>query len=317
MSGRECAYEAVRRDGVLRIRRSGTEWLSSGWNGGRWTSDCAYNLSVPDGWGQQDLGTYIVDRLDRAGFGVRERDCGDGRCGERKRRRTVDGDNGDEDDCRAQPGPALLTGVDIDDARGARCGSVTAYATAGISNPAALPMDPSGGSLPARESAAERVSTVHTEENPDADASTDADGSEPGTGTVNVIVGTTRELALGALTNLLAVATEAKTATLLAETGFPGTTTDAVIVGHDPTGRRAEFSGSATAVGAATRACVREAVRASLQAHYRDAEFGLPPSVEGAAYGVSTEVEATVFRPPSGALAKGDSERPASPDDGA
>ncbi|ELZ02805.1 adenosylcobinamide amidohydrolase [Natrialba asiatica] len=312
MSGREFAYEAVRRDGVLRIRRPGTEWLSSGWNGGRWTSDCAYNLSVPDGWGQRDLGTYIVDRLDRAGVGVRERDCGGGRFGESEGK--ANSDSGDAS--RRLPGPALLTGVDIDDARGARCGSVTAYATAGISNPAALPMDPSGGSLSGRESATELGSTVTTEENPDAGASTDADSSEPGTGTVNVIVSTTRELAPGALTNLLAVATEAKTATLLAETGFPGTTTDAVVVGHDPTGRRAEFSGSATAVGAATRACVREAVRASLRAHYRDAEFTLPSSVEGAAYGVSTEVEATVFRPATGAGVGSDPERPVSPDDG-
>ncbi|MFC4439026.1 MULTISPECIES: adenosylcobinamide amidohydrolase [Natrialbaceae] len=238
------------RDGVFQLRRSDAEWLSTGWNGGRWQADCAYNVSVPEGWERTDLERYASERLERAGF--------------------------------ANSGPVLFTGVDVADARGARCGPVTVYATAGVSNPAALPMDPADGSLP------------------DTDApKTDESATEPPTGTVNLVVYTTRRLSEGALPNVLTVAAEAKAATLLAETGFPGTTTDAVIVGHDPAGPAAAFSGSGTAVGAATRACVRDAVRASLRAHYDGTDVALPDSVEDAKYGVSTDVRTAPVRPRS------------------
>lgn len=253
MTDAESAYRAIRRDGVLQVSRPDTEWLSTGWNGGRCTADCAYNVSVPEGWERTDLDAYVNERLERAGF---------------------------EPTAADSTGPALLTGVDIDDARGARCGPVTAYATAGVSNPAALPMEP-GADTDSDEAVGD---TVETE-------------LEPGRGTVNVIVGTTRALAPGALANLIAVVAEAKAATLLSETGFPGTTTDAVVVGHDPAGQPADFSGSGTAVGAATRACVRDAVRASLRAHYTDTEMTPPASVADATYGVSTDACAEVFRP--------------------
>ncbi|ELY82346.1 adenosylcobinamide amidohydrolase [Natrinema gari] len=246
-------YDAVRRAGVLRVRRPATEWLSTGWNGGRRTADCAYNLSVPEGWERTALGPYIDDRLERAEF---ETTAGDA------------------------ASPALLTGVDIADARGARCGSVTVYATAGISNPAALPMEPTP---------ADRAASTAVEDD-------DAESGQ-GRGTVNLIVGTTRALASGALENLIAVAAEAKAATLLAEAGVPGTTTDAIIVGHDPSGSPAAFSGSGTDVGAAVRACVREAVRASLRAHYATADAELPTAVDDATYGVSTARRADVFQP--------------------
>ncbi len=253
----EPAYGASRHDGVLRISRPGTEWLSTGPNGGRSTADAAYNVSVPEEWPRTDLATYATDRLDRAEF-----------------------DGGDDS-------PILFTGVDVADARGARYGSVTVYATAGISNPAALPMEPAGESEQPRQqvSGGDRSSM---------------DDTDPARGTVNLIVGTTRALADGALANLIAVAAEAKAATLLAETGFPGTTTDAIVVGHDPAGSDAAFSGSWTDVGTATRACVREAVRASLAAHYDDTEAELPSSVADATYGVSTDVQAEVFRPAVG-----------------
>ncbi|WP_408960118.1 adenosylcobinamide amidohydrolase [Natrinema sp. 74] len=242
------AYDAVERDGVLRVTRPDTEWLSTGWNGGRRVADHAYNVSVPDGWSRTDLEAYVDERLERASFEQAGTDAG---------------------------GPALLTGVDIGDARGARRGPVTAYATAGISNPAALPMEPTG------------------------DAASDHGRRErgQGRGTVNVILGTTRSLAPGALANLIAVTAEAKAATLLAAAGVPGTTTDAVVVGHDPTGTPADFSGSATEVGAAARACVREAVRASLRAHYAESDVTLPDTVADAAYGVSTDGRAAVFQP--------------------
>ncbi|SIS03980.1 adenosylcobinamide amidohydrolase [Natronorubrum thiooxidans] len=257
MTGLEPAYDAVRRAGVLRVSRSGTEWLSTGWNGGRRMADAAYNVTVPDGWERTDLDAYIAERLERAGF-------------------AAGSDRDGHDQTRVDGGPALLTGAKQRDARGARCGSVTAYATAGISNPAALPMEPSK----------------------DASRSeADSDDRRPGHGTVNLIVGTTRALAPGALANLVAVAAEAKAATLLAETGYPGTTTDAIIAGHDPTGEQIAFSGSGTDIGAATRACVREALRATLQAHYEGCDSTLPDTVSDAPYGVSTDVRADVFRP--------------------
>lgn len=243
--------EATRSAGVLRVRRRGTEWLHTGWNGGREVADAAYNVSVPENWDAADLAAYVDDRLASAGF--------------------------------ADPGPTLLTGVSMEHARGATCGPVTAYATAGLSNPAALPGDPAGGSLPD-----EPAETDGTEAAPSSDA-------PPDPGTVNLVVVTDRALAAGALANLVAVAAEAKAATLLAETGFPGTTSDAVTVGHDPTGPDAAFSGSATAVGAATRACVRDAVRASLRSRYGNSEEEIPGSVADARHGVSTDVRATVF----------------------
>lgn len=257
-------YDPLRRDGVLRVSRPDIEWLSTGWNGGRRTADSAYNISVPDGWERTDLETYVDERLERAGF-----DGAD--------------DGGDA--------PVLLTGVDMADVRGARRGSVTVYATAGISNPAALPIDPAESAESAESAAAG-----------DGGTSLESAGTgEPnqGPGTVNLVVGTTRALAPGALANLIAVAAEAKAATLLAETGVPGTTTDAIVVGHDPTGQPAAFSGSGTDVGAATRACVREAVRAALAAHYADRDATLPESVETAPAGVSTTVRANVFRVPA------------------
>lgn len=235
-------FEPTVRDDVLQIRRPETRWLSTGWDGGFETADAAYNVSVPEGWDRTDLDAYVEERRDGAGFDL--------------------------------DGPALLTGVDLTHLRGARSGPVVVYATAGVSNPAALPMDPEDGA------------SVATERSPASDGHV---------GTVNLLVGTTRALEDGAVAALLSVAVEAKTATLLAETGFPGTTTDAVIVGTDPAGEPATFSGSGTDVGAATRAAVREAVRASLDSRY-DAG-ALPGSVEQAEYGVETTRTATVFEP--------------------
>ena len=244
-------FEASRVDGVLQVRRPGTEWLSTGWNGGRHESPCAYNVSVPEGWDCSTIEEYVPRRLTEAGFD--------------------------------ESGPVLLTGVDMSHVRGARCGPVTAYATAGVSNPALLPMDPPGGELPDG-----RLECADESEGDSADLEI---------GTVNLLVGTTRYLEGGALANLLTVAAEAKATTLLAETGFPGTTSDAVVVGHDPDGPREEFSGSATPVGAATRACVREALRAALTSRYEGTDATIPADLEAASYGVSTNVRAEIFRP--------------------
>lgn len=121
--------------------------------------------------------------------------------------------------------------------------------------------------------------------------------SNPATlpGTVNIIFGTSRALDEGALASLLATVVEARTATLLHETGFTGTTTDAVVVGCDPAGPEAAFAGTATDLGGAARACVREAVRASLRSRYGDESP--PASVEAASYGRATDRRADLFRP--------------------
>lgn len=242
-------------DGVLQLAATGTEWLSTGWAGGRTVADAAYNCTVPDGWDRTDLDRYIETRRAEAGF--------------------------------EPPGPTLLTGVEMCHAR---CGRVSvdrdderdedvdvlAVATAGVSNPAAL--------FPAVDAA------------PDDVDGPDERPTEPGT--VNLLVHVDQPLTEGALATLVAVVAEAKTATLLRETGFPGTTTDAVIVGArglDEDTEPVRFTGSGTPVGSAVRICVRDALRASLDARYAETEY--PESVEAAAYGVVPETSASVFRP--------------------
>ncbi|MFB6108718.1 MAG: adenosylcobinamide amidohydrolase [Haloplanus sp.] len=253
-------FEPTVRDGVCRLARPGTRWLSTGHDGGPSFAPAAYNCTVPEGWDRTDLDAYVAERLRRAGF--------------------------DAD----AAGPALLTGVDQRHARRARLGPVEAVATAGVSNPAALPVEgavnPEAGRLDGETSVA---ADARPETVPDADAGPDHPGPNHA-GTVNVVVGTTRSLASGALANLLAVAAEAKAATLLAVAGVPGTTTDAVVAACDPAGDPADFSGSATEVGAAARACVRDAVRASLDSRYADG----PPAPAEAPSGVVTDARARV-----------------------
>jgi adenosylcobinamide hydrolase len=240
-------FDATVAAGVLQLRHPGTRWLSTGADGGFAVADAAYNVSVPDGWGHEDLPTYVAGRRERAGF---------------------DGD-----------GPALLTGVELQHARGARLEPVEVYATAGVSNPAGLPMTPAGA-----EDAPGHAGAGDGPDGPDADA-----------GTVNLFVGTPRALDDAALANLVAVVAEAKAAALLDRVGVTGTTTDAVVVGTDPHGEPAAFSGSATQVGDAARACVREAVTASFESRYADRE--VPASVADAEHGVVTDRRAEVFEP--------------------
>lgn len=232
-------FDAATSDGVLRLERADARWLSTGWDGGLAAADRAFNVTVPDGWNPADVAEYVDERLADAGFST------------------------------PADAPVLLTGVAQRHARVARRGPVAAAATAGLSNPAALPMDPAGGSLPGE---------------PDAAA-----------GTVNVFVGTTRALDDAALANLVAVAAEAKAATLVDAAGFPGTTTDAVVAACDPAGDPSAFSGSATEVGAAARACVRDAVDASLASRYD--EDNLPESVADARHGVRTDARTDVSAP--------------------
>ena len=238
-------FEAAVREGVCRLSHPEARWLATGWDGGYATAAAAINVSVPEGFERTDLAAYVEERRRGAGF--------------------------------EGSGPALLTGLDVTHARGARADGVTVVATAGLSNPASLPL--------------ERATTV--------DAATGTalpdDDRAPPPGTVNLLVGTDRALADGTLATLLATAVEAKTATLSAATGFTGTTSDAVAVGTDPTGESAPFAGSGTRVGTATRACVRDALLASLRSRYPDG--GLPDAVADAEYGTATRRETSEFRP--------------------
>lgn len=101
-------FAYARREGVLQVRRAGTRWLSTGWNGGQTVADAAYNATVPEGFDRTDLDAYA-----------------------RKRRSTAKFD---------ASGPTLFTGVSQVHARGARAGRVEAVATVGLSNPATLPI---------------------------------------------------------------------------------------------------------------------------------------------------------------------------------
>jgi adenosylcobinamide hydrolase len=238
-------FDATVRDGVCRLRRPGTRWLSTGFDGGRCVAPAAYNVTVPEGFDRTDLAAYADERRSDAAFD--------------------------------EAGPTLLTGVAQRHARRARRGPVEAVATAGVSNPAALP-------VPGRAATAV----------PDADDASGAPASDdaPPVGTVNLVVGTHRSLAAGGLETLLAAAVEAKATALLARTGFPGTTSDAVVVGCDPDGARARFAGAATVVGDAARVCVRDAVLAALDARYADEDP--PPSVDAATHGVVADGRAAV-----------------------
>jgi len=214
-------------EGVCRVGLPGARWLVTGPNGGYRGADAAYNVTVPEGFSRTDLAAYAAERREAAGFGT--------------------------------PGPALLTGVGMADARATRHDGVCALATVGLSNPVALGARPDG---------------------------------QEAAGTVNLLVGTDRALADGALATLLATVVEVKAATLQAATGFTGTTSDAVAVGTDLSGDPAAFAGGATAVGAATRACVRGAVGAAL-----DTCTEVPASVAEADHGATATATPEPFAP--------------------
>ncbi|WP_226021964.1 adenosylcobinamide amidohydrolase [Halomicrobium salinisoli] len=232
-------FETTVRDGVCRCRRPDTRWLATGPDGGFSTADAAYDVTVPEGFDRTDLRAYAAERRDAAGFD--------------------------------ESGPTLLTGVDVAHARCASDGPVTVLATAGVSNPAALPVE---GVV-------------------DGNGTGDAPDWRPGT--VNLIAVTDRALGDGTTAELLATCVEAKAATLDAVAGYPGTTSDAVVVGCDPEGDPAEFAGSATELGAAARACVRDAVLGSLRSRYPDG--AVPRSVAEAEHGVVTDRDPDVFAP--------------------
>ncbi len=218
-------FEYERTADRLTVLRPATRWLSNGFDGGYRTADAAHNLTVPEGFERTDLATFAAERLGSL-----------------------------------PDGPTLLTGVEQTNARGARCGPIEAIVTAGLSNPAMLPVDEATPSPPSASF--------------DSDAAVDP-------GTVNVLLGSNAPLIDGGLAGLLATAVEAKTATLLKVADCTGTTSDAVVVGcpNSDDGSEAAFAGSATEIGNAARVCVRDAVLAALSARYdelsdpRNAEF--------------------------------------------
>lgn len=258
-----------RTDDRLTVAWPGARWLSNGVGGGYRAAAAAHNLTVPEGFDRTDLEAYVAERL-----------------GDRP------------------PGPTLLTGVSQRHARGARRGPVAVVATAGLSNPAVLPEDGDGH----HDVEAQHDVDAHDDGEARNDGGARKDGEArddggargtvasggPGPGTVNLLVTADRALEDGALAGLLATATEAKAATLLDVAGVPGTTTDAVVVGCDPDGDAAAFAGSATPVGAAARACVRKAVRASLASRYGDDG---PPEPVDAEHGVVTDTGVGTFVP--------------------
>ncbi|QGN07286.1 adenosylcobinamide amidohydrolase [Halorhabdus sp. CBA1104] len=237
-------FETARSEGVLRLARPETRWLSTGWDGGFCRAEAAYNCTVPKGWDPGDIRADVQDRLDRADFD-------------------------------AAAGPILLTGVDQRHASGARLGPVTVFATVGLSNPTTLPLEPD-----------ERRAEV---------GAVDGSDESPEPGTVNLVVGTTRSLTDAGMANLVAIAAEARTATLLELVGFTGTTSDAIVVASDPAGEPTQYTGSATPVGRATRACVRAAITASFRSRYEETDP--PASVQAAEHGQATTARAEVFEP--------------------
>jgi adenosylcobinamide hydrolase len=236
-------FETTRRDGVVQARREGARWLSTAWDGGYREAGAVYNVTVPTGFDRTDLDAYRAERLAEADFSV---------------------------------GPTLLTGVAMDHARVATSGPVRVLATAGLSNPAVLPVG---------------EGEIASDESDDADAD---DPWRPGT--VNLLVGVDRSLDDGGLATLLGTAVEAKAATLLALTDAPGTTSDAALIGSVPTAEPAAFAGSGTEVGSHTRACVRDAILASLDSRYDDEV----PHFADAEYGVVTDRQTDVYTPPNG-----------------
>lgn len=238
-------FEYERTAKRLTLRRPGMRWLSNGVDGGSARAATAHNLTVPAGFDRTDLKAYVAERFERP-----------------------------------PAGPILLTGVSQTHARGARYGPVEAVATAGVSNPATLPVGGTGG-LGSADG---------------ADGTGEADrtsGDRPEPGTVNVFVGTDRALSAAGRVELLATAVEAKTATLLGTVGCTGTTSDAIAVGSAVDGAPAEFAGSATELGNATRVCVRDAVRSALAARYEEE----PPAPTEATHGTETTGSASTFEP--------------------
>mgnify|MGYP002761158521 CR=1 FL=1 len=214
-AGPDGGFQAAVADGVCRFWRPhrSTRFLSTGFDGGECVASAAYNLTVPAGWGddgRRDLRAYVSKRVAAAGF-------------------DDDGVRTDEL-TQTDESPALLTGVDQRHARVARLDGATVLATAGVSNPAALPVPPVPADDPSTAEGRDergRRSEDRAERDRPVDRQVD--------GTVNLLVGVDRPLGPGALANLVSVVAEAKAATLLATVGVPGTTSDAVVVGCPPT----------------------------------------------------------------------------------
>lgn len=226
--------ELTFREDACRLQVMGGRWLSTGVNGGFVRSDRAVNLTVPSDFDRTDLADYSAERCHDVGF--------------------------------ESGGPALLTAVEQRNARCARAGPVTVVATAGLSNPATLPVP---GDSPQKQ--------------PSGD-------SPPPLGTVNLLVASARSFSDATLASCLATAVEAKAATLVALTGFSGTTSDAIAVGCDPNADNITFVGSSTHVGKCIRACVRDSMLESLEAVHDEIPKSASEEVDGTVTDINTAV---------------------------
>jgi|GEM_PF-107468 Uncharacterized conserved protein len=292
-------FDVTVRDGVCRLSHPNTRWLSTGYDGGISRCDTAYLLSVPNGWTETAVSAYIAERCATAGFeyvstAIDDRSLTDTQT--EPPHNNPHASNTDttwmstETKAKAETHtPALLTGVDLQHARRARLDPVEAIVTAGISNPATLPMPEM---IDNDRSTEDITAKTDTSTSGGLDDSQNNKAARDNFGTVNIILGTTHSLTPGALSNLVAVVSEAKTATLMTQTGFTGTTSDAVLIASDTTGSVKQFSGSATAVGNAARVCVRDALCAALTSRY--GTDSPPKSVQTASHGIMTNDRASV-----------------------
>ncbi len=164
------------------------------------------------------------------------------------------------------PGPSLFTSVSLEHAYITTDYPVSVIATAGLSNPTNYqsPTSRSSGDSANREAR----------------------------GTVNLLLGIERNLPDHCLIEVLCGAIEAKTLTLLQETGIPSTTTDAAIAGCTQTDEELQFAGSATDLGQAVRRCTRDAILASLHSNYPNQQY--PSDETDATYGITLTGTTTV-----------------------
>ena len=144
------------------------------------------------------------------------------------------------------PGVGFLTAAPVDRVTTARDEGVVAYATVGLRHPTWA-----------------------------ADAE-HATSSQPGVGTINVVVGVPRRLVDAALVNAVITATEAKTQALLdARVPGTGTASDAVCVVCPAGGGSEAFAGPRSPVGASLARAVHSAVAAGTARAWPVTEAGL------------------------------------------
>ncbi|MHC1625878.1 MAG: adenosylcobinamide amidohydrolase [Methanoculleaceae archaeon] len=169
--------------------------VSTGVGGGMADVRTIFNHTVPPGWDHKDPARYLELIVAREGFGPEFF--------------------------------GLLTAVDMRHLCIMQIDGITAFVTAGVTNP---------------------------------------DPAEGGAHTINIIVTSREALSPAAMVEAIITATEAK-ADALRSMGydFSGTTTDAVIIGHEGESPVHQYAGSLTEAGSRIRLAVIEGVRESIR----------------------------------------------------